>query len=108
MSDAPIHEQGIVAMKKYLDEHGVSYKDCVEKSEIVQRVKETVANPPAKKPKEVEGRVGAPIVQLLGDKLLAKSGKFGTSALQAKVVALYFSAHWSTQKLTVRASGRAG
>jgi len=94
MSDAPVYEQGIVAMKKYLDSYGVSYAYCVEKSEIVQRVKDTLANPPAKKAKEEEGRVGAAIPQLLGDKLQVKSGKFATSALQAKVIALYFSAHW--------------
>lgn len=133
----PIHEQGIVAMKKYLDEYGVSYKDCVEvsgdreigfaasaafsggdshadhihslvflseqKSEIVQRVKDTVANPPAKpapKPAVEEGVVGKQIVSLLGDKLQFKSSKFSTSALKAKVVALYFSAQSDTHQHT--------
>jgi nucleoredoxin len=102
-SSVPVYEQGAKAMKAYLDEYGVDYKDCVEKSELVQRVKDTMENPPAKPEKKqaaaaassAGGKVGQEIVNLLGDKLLAKSGgKFNTSALQAKVVALYFSAHW--------------
>ncbi len=97
-ASVPVYEQSIKQMKAYLDEYGVSHADCVEKSEIVQRVKETLANPPAKPEKKAdapaEGKVGAPIVKLLGEKLLTKSGKFNTASLQAKVIALYFSAHW--------------
>ena len=99
-ADKPIYEQSIVKMKAYLDSYGVDYKDCVEKSEIVQRVKNTLENPPAKPapkpaaPAPEEGTVGKEIVSLLGPKLALKSGKFNTTALKAKVVALYFSAHW--------------
>lgn len=99
-ADKPIFEQSIVKMKAYLDSYGVDYKDCVEKSEIVQRVKDTLANPPPKpapKPAAAapeEGTVGKEVASLLGSKLAMKTGKFPTASLKAKVVALYFSAHW--------------
>jgi len=96
--EVPVYERSAKEMKAYLDDYGVDHKDCIEKSELVARVKETLANPPPKPQKAApaqEGRVGKAVVDLLGDKLLAKTGgKFNTSALQAKVVALYFSAHW--------------
>lgn len=90
-SSVPIYDQDIKSMKKYLDSYGVNHSDCIEKSEIVERVKQTLANPP---PKKTQATIGANVVKMLGDKLLSKSGKFNTTALQAKVIALYFSAHW--------------
>lgn len=104
--EKPIYEQSIASMKKYLDEYGVSHKDCIEKAEIVARVRETLANPPAKKPPADENKVGEAIVKLLGDKLQAKTGKFNTAKLQAKVVALYFSAHWCQYKHSRQATER--
>ena len=96
----PVYEQSIAKMKSYLDSYSVDYKDCIEKSEIVARVKSTLENPPAKKQPapvvEEEGKVGAAIVKLIGEKLQMKTGKFSTEKLKAKVVALYFSAHWCT------------
>lgn len=93
-SSTPIYEQSIAAMKKYLDSYSVDYKDCLEKSEIIARVKATIDNPNKVLKPVDDGKVGPKLVQLLGDKLQAKTGKFNTAQLKARVVALYFSAHW--------------
>lgn len=83
-------------MKAYLDSYGVSHANCVEKSELIALTKATFDNPPEKKKvDESSNKVGEAVVKLLGPKLKMKTGSFATNKLQAKVVALYFSAHWS-------------
>jgi len=93
----------VAEMKAFLDDHCVDYKDCVEKSDLRKRVEETLANPPKRQAKLTTdssssggdgSKIGQEVASLLGDKLLGKTGKFNTTQLSCKIVALYFSAHW--------------
>jgi len=54
-SSGAIESLSIKELKAFLEERGVSYADCFEKSELIARAKESQHIPTKKQPKQHEG-----------------------------------------------------